>query len=140
MGDSRIPEEVTPGRRNTAVRTRRDRVKTEATAPAVHVEEGPLALIRGSSNTFDDLGIPEAEILHVKALLAAEIIKTLDRRGLSVRAAQALTGVAAADFSRIRNATLGRFTIDRLLGVALKLECGVSVGLVPHRATRRQRD
>lgn len=75
----------------------------------------------------------------MKALLAAEIIKTLDRRGLSVRAAQALTGVAAADFSRIRNATLGRFTIDRLLGVALKLECGVRVGLVPHRTRRTSR-
>jgi predicted XRE-type DNA-binding protein len=140
MGGSRIPEEVTPGRRNTAARTRRDRFKTEATAPAVHVEEGPLSLIRGSTNAFDYLGIPDAEILHVKALLAAEIIKTLDRRGLSVRAAQALTGIAAADFSRIRNTTLGRFTIDRLLGVALKLECGVCLGLVPHRAKRRRRN
>jgi hypothetical protein len=41
-----------------------------------------------------------------KASLAAEIIKALDRDGLSVRSAQVRTGIAAADFSRIRNADL----------------------------------
>ena len=34
-----------------------------------------------------------------------------------MRAAQELTGVAAADFSRIRNAKPGRFTIDRLMTI-----------------------
>ncbi len=41
--------------------------------------------------------------------------RTLDREGLSVRGAQGRTGIAAADFSRIRNANLGRFTVDRLM-------------------------
>ena len=49
-----------------------------------------------------------------KAILAAEIIKPLDRQKLSVCAAQRLTGAAAADSSGIRNAELGRFTVDRL--------------------------
>ena len=39
-----------------------------------------------------------------KALLDGEIIKMLDREGLTVRAAQVQTGTAAADFSRIRKA------------------------------------
>ena len=34
--------------------------------------------------------------------------------GLSVRGTHGRTGIAAADFSRIRNADLGRFTINRL--------------------------
>ena len=38
----------------------------------------------------------------------------LDERKLTVRAAQEATGVAAADFSRIRKANLGRFTIDAI--------------------------
>ena len=50
-------------------------------------------------------------------ILAAEIIKALDRDGLSVRSAQGRTGIAAADFSRIRNADLGRFTVDRLMSI-----------------------
>jgi hypothetical protein len=56
-----------------------------------------------------------------KAILAAEIIKALDRERLSVRGAQLRTGTAAADFSRIRNADLGRFTVDRLMLIINRL-------------------
>lgn len=86
-----------------------------------------LAVARGSGNAFRDLGHRNADVEQVKALLAAEIIKVLDREGLSVRAAQALTGVAAADFSRIRNADLGRFTLDRLMSVINRLGSRVDV-------------
>jgi hypothetical protein len=48
-----------------------------------------------------------------------------------VRGAHGRTGVAAADFSRIRNADLGRFTIDRLMSIinrlGLRLEIKVRV-------------
>jgi predicted XRE-type DNA-binding protein len=66
-------------------------------------------------------------IAHVKAILAAEIIKALDRESLSVRAAHRRTGIAAADFSRIRNANLGRFTIDRLMAILNRLGLRVEV-------------
>ena len=56
-----------------------------------------------------------------KAILAAEIIKALDREGLSVRAAHGRTGIAAADISRIRNTDLGRFTVDRLMTIINRL-------------------
>jgi hypothetical protein len=45
------------------------------------------------------------------------VVKALDREELTVRAAQARTGFAAADFSRIRNAGLDRFTVDRLVSI-----------------------
>lgn len=74
-----------------------------------------LDIVRGSGNVFRDLGRKNADLEQFKAILAAEIIKALDRDGLTVRAAHARTGIAAADFSRIRNADLGRFTADRLV-------------------------
>ena len=37
------------------------------------------------------------------------------------------TGIAAADFSRIRNADLGRFTVDQLMGIINKLGSSVEV-------------
>jgi hypothetical protein len=43
----------------------------------------------------------------------------LDRDSLTVRGAHARTGVAAADFSRIRNADLARFTVDRLVSISI---------------------
>lgn len=70
------------------------------------------------------------------ALLAAEIIKTLEREHLSVRRAQARTGIAAADFSRIRNADdLGHFTLDRLLGIINCLDARVDVKVKVRPAT-----
>jgi predicted XRE-type DNA-binding protein len=86
-----------------------------------------LDLVRGSGNAFRDLGIENGDILQLKAILAGEIIKTLDREGLTVRAAQVRTGIAAADFSRIRKADLGRFTVDRLMTVIGRLGSRVDV-------------
>jgi predicted XRE-type DNA-binding protein len=89
----------------------------------------PLEVIRGSGNVFRDFGQDDADVKQFKALLAAEIIKTLDRDQLTVRAAHARTGIAAADFSRIRNADLARFTLDRLVGIINRLGSHVEVKL-----------
>ena len=86
-----------------------------------------LDVVRGSGNVFRDLGHKNGDVLQFKALLAAEIIKALDRDGLSVRAAHTRTGIAAADFSRIRNADLGRFTVDRLMSIINRLGSRVEV-------------
>ena len=40
-----------------------------------------LEVIRGSGNVYRDLDIPDADVRQLKAILAAEIIKTLDREG-----------------------------------------------------------
>jgi predicted XRE-type DNA-binding protein len=82
---------------------------------------------RGSGNVFRDLGHKNADAEQFKAILAAEIIKTLDRERLTVRAAHDRTGIAAADFSRIRNADLGRFTLDRLMSIINRLGSRVEV-------------
>jgi predicted XRE-type DNA-binding protein len=86
-----------------------------------------LEVVRGSGNVFRDLGHENADIEQFKAILAAEIIKALDRQRLTVRAAHSRTGIAAADFSRIRNADLGRFTLDRLMSILNRLGSRVEV-------------
>jgi predicted XRE-type DNA-binding protein len=93
-----------------------------------------LEVVRGSGNVFRDLGHENADARQFKAILAAEIVKTLDRDALSVRAAQRRTGIAAADFSRIRNADLGRFTVDRLMSIINRLGSRVEVKVRVRRA------
>ncbi len=93
---------------------------------------GDMDIIRGSGNIFRDLGHPDAGREQLRALLAAQIIGVLDERKLTVRAAHDLTGVAAADFSRIRNASLGRFTIDRLMSILAGLGQEVEVTVKVH--------
>jgi len=89
-------------------------------------------IIQGSGNVFRDLGHPDADREQLRALLAAQIIGVLDDRKLTVRAAQELTGVAAGDFSRIRQVKLGRFTIDRLMTILAGLGQDVEVTVRVH--------
>ena len=93
-----------------------------------------LEVVRGSGNVFRDLGHKNADAEQFKAILAAEIIKALDREHLTVRGAHARTGIAAADFSRIRNADLGRFTVDRLMSIINRLGSRVDVKVRVRRA------
>jgi predicted XRE-type DNA-binding protein len=91
------------------------------------MKKAQFEVVRGSGNVYRDLEKKNPDVEQFKAILAAEIIKTLDREGLSVRKAQARTGIAAADFSRIRNADLGRFTADRLMAIINRLGSRVEV-------------
>lgn len=86
-----------------------------------------IETVRGSGNVFRDLGHPHADVEQLKAILAAKIVGILDRKRLSVRKAEAATGIAAADFSRIRNAQLERFTVDRLMAILNRLDHKVEV-------------
>ena len=84
-----------------------------------------LEVVRGSGNVFRDLGHENAD---------AEQLKALDRERLTVRAAHSRTGRAAADVSRIRNADLGRFTVDRLISIINRLGSRVEVKVRLYRA------
>lgn len=43
-----------------------------------------IEVTRGSGNAYRDFNQPNADVLQLKAILAAEIIKALDRQVLSV--------------------------------------------------------
>lgn len=90
-------------------------------------QDDDFELVRGSGNVFADFDVPDASIRQFRAVLAAEIVKTLDAEGLTVRDAETRTGIAAADFSRIRQVKLDRFTIDRLLRILDRLNRDVRV-------------
>jgi predicted XRE-type DNA-binding protein len=54
-----------------------------------------------------------------------------------VRKAAQLTGVDAGDFSRIRHANFGRFTVDRLMTILARLDQQVDID-VTVRPRQRQ--
>jgi predicted XRE-type DNA-binding protein len=91
------------------------------------MKKGEPELIRGSGSVYRDFDVPDADARHLKAILAAAIIKTLDRKELSVRHAQRLTGIDAGDFSRVRNADFRRISIERLMAMINRLGSRVDV-------------
>lgn len=84
-------------------------------------------LVRGSGNIYRDFGRPNAGLEQARAVVAAKIIRKLDQRKLSTREAERLTSVAHSEFSRIRNAQLRRFTLDRMIAILGKLDADVEV-------------
>jgi len=84
-------------------------------------------LVRGSGNIYRDFGHANAGLEQARALVAAEIIRNLDARNLSTRQAEKQTGVAHSEFSRIRNAQLRRFTLDRMIAILGKLDGDIEV-------------
>jgi predicted XRE-type DNA-binding protein len=92
-----------------------------------------LEIVRGSGNVFRDFARPNADLEQARAILAARIIGVLDARKLSARAAEKLTGVAHTDLSRIRNARLERFTLDRMIGILGKLDDTIEVRIAIRR-------
>lgn len=88
-----------------------------------------LEFVRGSGNVFRDLGLPNHDLEQLRSILAAKIIRVLDERTLTVRKAQELTGITAADFSRIRQVKLDRFTVDRLMTILDRLGQDVEIAV-----------
>ena len=81
-----------------------------------------LEVTSASENVLKYLGFADAEVLKVKARLAAELIRIMRERRLPIRATAKLAGVDASDIARIRNVDLDRFTIDRLLRTVHRLD------------------
>lgn len=101
------------------------------------MKKEPLELIRGSGNIYRDFNMPDADVRQLKAILAAEIIKKLDKKGLSVRKAHSLTGIDAGDFSRVRNADFRRISVERLMAMINGLGSRVEVAVKVSRAEVR---
>ena len=93
------------------------------------VSKEKIEVVPGSGNVFLDVGFPNPVVENAKAILSAQIIKSLDSQGLSLRKAQTLTKVQAGDFCLIRNANLKHFTIDRLIKILKKLDPKIEIGL-----------
>jgi hypothetical protein len=70
----------------------------------------------------------------------AEIVKTIDKCGLTVREAHPRTAIAAADFSRIRQADLARFLVDRFMTIVIRLGTRVDLAFKSKRpAAKREK-
>lgn len=102
------------------------------------MNDNELELVRGSGNIYRDFDRSNAVLEQARAIIAAKIIQLLDDRKLSTRNAEKLTGVSHAEFSRIRNAKLSRFTLDRMISIIGKLDADVEVNVTFHSRQQNQ--
>jgi len=76
------------------------------------MKRGKLGVVQGSGNVFRDLGHENADAQQFKAILAAEIIKALDREHLTVR------GAHVRALRRPTSRAFAMRTLDGLLSIA----------------------
>jgi predicted XRE-type DNA-binding protein len=93
-----------------------------------------IEIERGTNNIFCDVGHPDAETLQLKAQLAGKIITVLSKRKLKGKMAADTLSMTEADISRIRNADLARFTLDRLVEVLNRLSMHVEIKITKTRS------
>ena len=62
------------------------------------MKKNALELVRGSGNVYRDFGRPGADLEQARAITAAKIIGIIDKRKLSTRDAEKLTGVSHSEF------------------------------------------
>ena len=80
-----------------------------------------------SGNVFEDMGLPNAELELLKADLAYAIYTALKNRNLTQVEAGKLLGINQSEVSRLKNADVSRFTIDRLFSFLNHLDHDIDV-------------
>ena len=84
--------------------------------------EDDLEVVRGSGNIFRDLGESDADVKQAKAILAARSSTFWMTGSYPLAKPEPFSEIDQSEFARIRNANLGRFTIDRLMRIVNRLD------------------
>ncbi len=84
-------------------------------------------ITEGVINVFEDLGLPDANELFLKAKLLSEIMDTIESRGLKQKDLIEYLGIKQPEASYLMNGKLSRFSRERLIDYMVKL--GMTVEL-----------
>lgn len=94
---------------------------------------------KGSGNVFRDLGVPNAEMEHLKAQLAVKIFRIIKRKKLTQVALAKVLEITQPDVSKLKNGKYSRFSLERLLCFLNRLHYNVDIKLSPARGEPYQR-
>ncbi len=86
-----------------------------------------IEIAEGTGSVFEDLGFADADLMELKASLAAELLRIMRERKISVRAVGKLAGVHFSDIEKIRKCKLDSFSFDRLYRIVRTLDKRVNV-------------
>jgi predicted XRE-type DNA-binding protein len=94
---------------------------------------------RGSGNVFEDLGLPDADLLQAKADLVHRISVIIEKRGLTQTAAAETLGVTQPKISALLQGRLEGFSMDRLVRFLSALDQNVTIRVRPKRSGKERR-
>lgn len=86
-----------------------------------------VAITRGSTNVFADLGYPDAAERQAKLRLAHALNQVLTQQGLTQTAAAQLLGLTQPKVSALRHYKLAGFSVERLMTLLTVLDRDVEI-------------
>ncbi len=91
----------------------------------------------GSGNLLADVGLPDAEILLLKAQILGRILTEIEARGLTQTEAGAIMGVKQPVVSKLMGGRIRGFSLDRLIGFLTALDQDVDIVVKPKPKSRK---
>ena len=84
-----------------------------------------------SGNVFEDLNLPDAEELLLKAKLGYEVFQIIEERKLTQKEAAKILGVKQPEISRLKNGKFNHYSVERLLTFLTLLNHDIEIHIVP---------
>ena len=94
-------------------------------------------IIESSGNVFADAGLPDAEILLLKAQILVRIDKVIEARGPSQPQAAKLMGATQPDISNLKRGRMRGYGLERLIGFLTALDQDVELVVKPKPKSRK---
>lgn len=94
-----------------------------------------IAITRGTTNVFADLGYPDAAERQIKTRLALAVNDLLKARKLKQRETAELLHIPQPKVSALKNYRLDQFSVERLLEFLTALNQDVEIMIRPRRTT-----
>lgn len=88
---------------------------------------------RGTDNVLLDIGLPDAEELTAKVILAKKINDILEQRNLTQAAAAELLGIPQPKISSIRHYKVRGISLERLMQALTALGQNVEIVVTPSK-------
>lgn len=93
------------------------------------------AITPSSGNVYEDLGVRDAKSMKIKSMIAMEIQRIIQKRGLTQAEAAALMGIDQPKISAIFSGKFRGFTIDRMIRFLERLDVDVLMSFVEREAS-----
>lgn len=97
-----------------------------------HTKE--IAITDGTTNVFDDLGLPDAAERQTKTRLALAVNELIKARGLKQREAADVLGIHQPKVSALKNYRLDQFSVEKLMELLTALNQDVEIMIRPRAA------
>ena len=98
-----------------------------------------ITVERSSGNVFEDLELPDADELFLKASLGFEVFQIIGKRKLTQAEAAEILGVRQPEISRLKSGKFNHYSVERLMTFLTRLNRDIEIRIIPSESREGQR-